>query len=114
MARHHRQFYQQPPHKQLQSLHCRGIDRNSEDTDKYQRNCILSEKRYTGYQEPADELGYSCHSYYKVSHFKEEEKNIAGQRISGTAPGRPAVLSSFFQTRKRNLNREGGRRKEDW
>ena len=62
---------------------------------KYQRNCILSEKRYTGYQEPADQLGYSCHSYYKVSHLKEEEKNGAGQRISGTAPGRPAGAKVF-------------------
>ena len=68
---------------------------NPEDTDKYQRNCILSEKRYTGYQEPADQLGYSCHSYYKMSHFKEEEKNGAGQRISGTAPGRPAGAKVF-------------------
>ena len=76
-------------------MHCRGIDRNPEVTDNYQRNCILSEKRYTGYQEPADQLGYSCHSYYKVSHFKEEEKNGAGQRISGTAAGRPAGAKVF-------------------
>ena len=71
------------------------MDRNPEDTDKYQRNFILSEKRFTGYQEPADQLGYSCPSYYKMSHFKEEEKNGAGQRISGTAPGRPAVAKVF-------------------
>ena len=95
LARHHHYFYQQPPHKQLQSLHWRGIHRNPEDTDKYQRNSILSEKRYTGHQEPADQLGYSCHSDYEVSHFKEEEKNGAGQRISGTAPGRPAGAKVF-------------------
>ena len=68
----------------------RGIDRNPEDTNKYQRISILSEKRYIRCQEQADQLGYSCHSYYDVSHFKEEEKNGAGQRISGTAPGCPA------------------------
>ena len=31
------------PHKQLQSLHCRGIDKNPEDTDKYQRNYIRNQ-----------------------------------------------------------------------
>ena len=62
VARHHQSFYHQPPHKQLQSLLCRGIDRNPENIDKYRCNCILSEKRYTGYQEPADQHGYSCHS----------------------------------------------------
>ena len=58
-------------------------------------NCILSEKRYARYQEPADQLGFSCHCYYEVSHFKEEEKNGAGQRIPGAAPGRPAGAKDF-------------------
>ena len=30
-----------------------------------------------------------------MSHFKEEEKNGAGQRISGTVPGRPAEAKIF-------------------
>ena len=30
-----------------------------------------------------------------MSYFKEEEKNGAGQRISGTAPGRPAGAKVF-------------------
>ena len=113
-------------------MHCRGIDRNPEDTDKFLRNCILSEKRYTGYQEPADQLGYSCHFYYKVSHFKEEEKNGAGQRISGTAPGRPAgakvfedcvrtprqpasclVQASFNHEKEISIEKEGGEKKTD-
>ena len=56
---------------------------------------MLSEKGYTRYQATADQLGYSCHSYYEVSHFKEEEINGAGERISGTAPGRPAGAKIF-------------------
>ena len=75
VARHHHVFYQQPTHKQLQSLHCRKIGRNPKDIDKYMRNCILSENWCTRYQERPDQNGYSCHSYYEVSHFKEEEKN---------------------------------------
>ena len=52
-------------------------------------------QRYLRYQESADQVGYSCHFYYEVYHFKEEEKNEAGQRISGTAPGRPAGAKVF-------------------
>ena len=103
---------------------------DTEDTDKYQRNCILSEKRYNGYQVPIDQLGYSCHSYYEVSHFKEEEKNGAGQRISGTAPGcsagakvyadcvrtprQPAscfVQASFKHEKEISIEKEGGEKK---
>ena len=43
-----------------------------------------------------NQLEYSCHSYYEVSHFEEKEKNGSGQRISGTAPGRPARAKIFL------------------
>ena len=86
-SRHHQNFYQQPPHNDLQILHCKGLGRNSEDTDKRQRKCVLSEKRYIRYREPADQLGYFCHSYYELSQFQDEEKNGAGERTSGTTPG---------------------------
>ena len=56
---------------------------------------MLSERGYTRYQAKADQLGYSCHSYYVVSHFKEEEINGAGERIAGTAPGRRAGAKVF-------------------
>ena len=93
-------------------------------------NCILSEKRYARYQEPADQLGFSCHCYYEVSHFKEEKKNGAGQRIPGAAPGRPAgakdfadcvriprqpascfVQASFKHEKEISIEKEGGEKK---
>ena len=83
------------PHKQLQSLNCRGIGRIPENTDKYQHNCILSEKRYTRYQEPVDQPGYFRHSHYEVSYYKEKERNGAGEQIQGTAPGRPVGAKIF-------------------
>ena len=65
-----------------------------------------------------------------MSHFKEEEKNIAGQRISGTAPGRPAgaeviedcvrtprqpasclVQASFKHEKEISIEKEGGEKK---
>ena len=42
-----------------------------------------------------DQLGYYCRSYYKMYHFKVEQRNGAGERISGTAPGRPAGAKVF-------------------
>ena len=64
-------------------------------TEILKRYCILSEKQYARYEKPADQLGYSCHSYYDVSHFKEEEKNGADQRISGTPLIFPAGAKIF-------------------
>ena len=65
-----------------------------------------------------------------MSHFKEEEKNGAGQRISGTAPGRPArakvfadcvrtpgqpascfVQTSFKHEEEISIEKEGGEKK---
>ena len=65
-----------------------------------------------------------------MSHFKEEEKNGAGQRISGNAPGRPAgakvfagcvrtprqpascfVQASFKHEKKISIEKEGGEKK---
>ena len=84
--------------------------------------------QYTRYQEPADQLVFSCHSYYEV--FKEEEKKGAGQRISGTAPGYPAgakvfadcvrtprhpassfVRASFKHEKQISIENEGGKTK---
>ena len=65
-----------------------------------------------------------------MSHFKEEEKNGAGQRISGTASGRPAgakvfadcvrtsrqsascfVQASFKHEKEISIEKEGGEKK---
>ena len=72
---------------------------------------MLSEKGYTRYQATVDKLGYSCHSYYEVSHFKEEEINGAGERIPGTAPNHTSscfVEASFKPEEEIGIKKEVG------